>query len=512
MKKMSSLPLHVWGLLFVLLLFVLNVSLYFDFSEDDPGISFRYAANLFEGKGLAYNPGERVEGYSNFGYVLFTGGLYKCMAMFCADARPYLVIAAKIANLLASLGTLLLCYGFSRIILKQEAWKGVLVALLVASNGAFAINTASPLETATYTLLLMLLTWFIAHLASTAGTPLRRGPFVAGIVLALVFSIWRIDAPLLLGACFVAYFVLRGGRLQRRDMGMFGAWFAVYAGYTLFRYLYFGQWLNNPYYAKVDVHFATQLQTQYTNVYFTHLGDNAYLFLLLFFLAVACDYRRYLLPGMLVVAQWAYIARVGGDWMTGFRFWAPLTPQICLLLVSVIDRPFKQCPARWERLLKVIIVGGLAAWWLGSGIAVYQLGARQPGRIWRQPDVCSVAGLNPYWETAQWIRSHVKDDALMVISEGGYVPFLTGLTTIDTYGLCNRELAAIEGTRGRLGLKMHWKHDDPATQYVLSRKPDIIVRGPQEVAAPCLWDRFDRVAICDGGMHIYARRNTAWRR
>src|SRR4249920_1270831 len=34
--------------------------------NDDAFISFRYAKNLVEGRGLVYNTGERVEGYTNF--------------------------------------------------------------------------------------------------------------------------------------------------------------------------------------------------------------------------------------------------------------------------------------------------------------------------------------------------------------------------------------------------------------------------------------------------------------
>ena len=37
---------------------------------DDAFISFRYARNLLEGHGLVFNPGEYVEGYSNFLWVL----------------------------------------------------------------------------------------------------------------------------------------------------------------------------------------------------------------------------------------------------------------------------------------------------------------------------------------------------------------------------------------------------------------------------------------------------------
>src|SRR4051812_20664707 len=40
------------------------------FCIDDAYISFRYAANLARGLGLVFNAGERVEGYTNFGWVV----------------------------------------------------------------------------------------------------------------------------------------------------------------------------------------------------------------------------------------------------------------------------------------------------------------------------------------------------------------------------------------------------------------------------------------------------------
>src|SRR5262249_6892870 len=38
---------------------------------DDAYISFRYADHLVRGFGLVFNPGERVEGYSNFLWTLW---------------------------------------------------------------------------------------------------------------------------------------------------------------------------------------------------------------------------------------------------------------------------------------------------------------------------------------------------------------------------------------------------------------------------------------------------------
>ncbi|MGO8788779.1 MAG: hypothetical protein ACLQVL_15550 [Terriglobia bacterium] len=41
---------------------------------DDAFISYRYAENLARGEGLVFNPGERVEGYSNLLYLLSAPG------------------------------------------------------------------------------------------------------------------------------------------------------------------------------------------------------------------------------------------------------------------------------------------------------------------------------------------------------------------------------------------------------------------------------------------------------
>ena len=43
------------------------------FFYDDAFITFRYAANLAHGHGLVFNPGERVEGYSNFLWTVLLG-------------------------------------------------------------------------------------------------------------------------------------------------------------------------------------------------------------------------------------------------------------------------------------------------------------------------------------------------------------------------------------------------------------------------------------------------------
>src|SRR3989442_4318999 len=54
-------------------LFCYNVGHHF-FLGDDCFISFRYARHLAAGQGLVWNPGERVEGYTNFLWVILMAG------------------------------------------------------------------------------------------------------------------------------------------------------------------------------------------------------------------------------------------------------------------------------------------------------------------------------------------------------------------------------------------------------------------------------------------------------
>ena len=42
-----------------------------DWELDDAYISYRYALNFVQGHGLVYNPGEPVEGYTNFLWTIF---------------------------------------------------------------------------------------------------------------------------------------------------------------------------------------------------------------------------------------------------------------------------------------------------------------------------------------------------------------------------------------------------------------------------------------------------------
>ena len=122
--------------------------IYFPESIDDAYITLRYARNLFEGHGLVFNVGERVEGFSNFTWLSLLAavgwsGLSMPMAM-------------KILSFVSGLVTLFLTARLGQRFFGQ-GMAGVLPALLLASSSFFALWSVDGLETVFYTMLLTIL-------------------------------------------------------------------------------------------------------------------------------------------------------------------------------------------------------------------------------------------------------------------------------------------------------------------------------------------------------------------
>ena len=60
--------LLVW--ISIVLAAAVNTAVFWGYIVDDAYIPFRYLSNLLAGNGLVFNPGERVESYSNFLWIV----------------------------------------------------------------------------------------------------------------------------------------------------------------------------------------------------------------------------------------------------------------------------------------------------------------------------------------------------------------------------------------------------------------------------------------------------------
>jgi len=202
----------------------------FNFTQDDAYISYRYVANFLNGDGLVYNIGERVEGYTNFGWVIY-------LIMWGALGASY-IAASKITGFILGAGIILLAYLMARLIFtKRHRWLPLLPAYLVGVNQSLAYWSPAGLETAAFAFLVMLSLYLY----------LKRS---WGLIAALVLAVWvRPEGALLTGLLIITEAVVE------RKVPLFSLRCAVAAfllslPFAVFKLAYYGSIFPNPFYAK----------------------------------------------------------------------------------------------------------------------------------------------------------------------------------------------------------------------------------------------------------------------
>ena len=300
---------------------------------DDAFISFRYALNLVRGDGLVFNPGERVEGYSNPLWTL----LMALGLVLGRDLEPWSV-SWGVAFHAGTLGLLAWRAWSVRGAAPEWALPLPAAALVAAAHPDWAIHATSGLETSTYTFLVL------AGFVALTG-PRRTFSAAAGALVALA-ALTRPDG-VLFAALGLAYVAVEAwlARRARPALAVVAAFLLPWAPATLARVLYYGSYFPNTYYAKSGSLSWWSQGLTYVGLYFERYwavlagfvaGALALWVVRRVGSAVSVDGgRRRVLAGTLlaVVASLAYglyIARVGGDFMYA-RMMVPVTP---LLLVA----------------------------------------------------------------------------------------------------------------------------------------------------------------------------------
>jgi hypothetical protein len=280
---------------------------------DDAYISYRYARNLVEGLGLVYNPGERVEGFTNPLWTLLVAvGLALGL-----DAPPI----GHALGLASAAGLLVATAVYAATGLPRErALPAAAAAWLVLVAPAFAGWATLGMETPLFALLTT------AALAAQA-----RGSAGATTAFASLATLTRPEGALL--AAVVYAFDLagawrRGRAALARALRGPAAYAALLAALTAFRLAYYGAPLPNTFYAKVGgLPFAAGLYYLQT-----FLVEGAWLLLLPAWLGAR--HVPALRPGAAFAALVAlYAIGVGGDAFPHSRFYLPALPVLAALAV-----------------------------------------------------------------------------------------------------------------------------------------------------------------------------------
>jgi hypothetical protein len=446
------------------------------YMTDDAFISFRYARNLADGHGPVWSPGDRVEGYTNFGLILLMGGAMK-LGIAPDDSSRMIGLAASLAMLaLVPLLTAQLRPALSR------SWWGVSLAGMaaLAINPGFALWTFAGLETPLVAALLMAA--ITAHLYEERT---RRYRFISP-PLFLAAALVRPDA-IVFWAITAAFRSLSLVRVRNResalatatDLAAWGALFALPFGiYWLWRWNYYGDFFPNTYYLKAD-HSRVMAERgwDYTRSFIsTYSVWLCALAVVPIWRELRSAFRPVTYLAVLLILWGAYIVDSGGDWMPYFRFFLPVLPLAYVLIAHSVVACVELAAPRVGRPAGRSVVPAALALLVAGMLAVSyrptdRPDAENPAGFVANSDV--LPGSVDYQRhrmIGEWLRDNVPRQFVVAQIATGIVPYYSQLPTLDMLGVNDRHIARRDIPLG-YGAAGHEKEDGG---YVISRKPELI--------------------------------------
>lgn len=403
------------GLVIPIVILAINMWTVHRFTVDDAYISFRYARNLADGHGLVYNPGEPIEGYTNFAWtVLIAGGMK-------IGIDPHVV--TKVLGGGSAIATLVVVYLFSNR-LSPYGLLPCVATWLLASSSTFSGYAVFGLETGAFIALVVTGTFLLVR---ESDAP-EAFPW-SGAVFALA-GLTRPEAPMFIGIPML----LLGRRIMSRQNLIRGALFVLpVAIHVLWRHSYYGEWFPATLAAKTgDLEQQLRGGQRYIADWVRHAGPVVFLATYGLGLAIVRRQRDLLTVGALFAGVTSYVLLVGGDWMTYFRFMAPAEPWVFLLAGVAIREIFQtRHHAAW---IALALLGG---WVVPERIMHLQEAQkkwlRDEKKFWD-----TVAG-----QTAEWLARN--DPGKIAIGDIGFVGYHTNYPLLDLLGLVDPVISKLPG-------------------------------------------------------------------
>ncbi len=305
------------------------------FITDDAFISFRYVRNLLDGHGLVFNPGEYVEGYTNFLWVLELAAIWRVLGLRPEDVANWLSVIYTVGTI-----AVMLWWVARMPCLRQRGLVAWMALGLICSSATFAVWTSGGgLETRQFTFFALVAVVCLSVLGAN-----RWGLIAASLSLAAA-ALTRPEG-LLVAACCIGWFVVQrlvtarllvqrsdegpgrpagipqvnimgggGIGLWREILALAGPFVILIGGHFLARFRYYGEWLPNTYYAK---HVGPWYESGFRYLWAAAIETGLYLLLPLAYVALRGRWRErrdgtYALVLLLVVTHMAYLFEIGGD-------------------------------------------------------------------------------------------------------------------------------------------------------------------------------------------------------
>lgn len=446
---------------------------------DDAFISFRYARNLGQHGELVYNlaPYERVEGYTNFLWVLILG-LFEALGLVPERIAPILTAMSSLAALLlvALIGAQLRRRfgpaGRSKPT-STHAFElcDLFAPALLVTVPEFVVWASSGLETGFALALGLLAVWLWLG---------GRMPLAA--VATAATGLTRPDGVLWIAAFGLGWLAVvglerrRGGKpssaIAWRRVAIAAALFVLpLAAALVFRRVYYGEWLPNTWAVKQH---GAALRDVYGVAYLEFWAVNLGLVAVAPLMLLLRPRHLPLLLPILVQLCWAW--SIGGDFMAYGRFLLPATTLLALLLGLALAEFRETRP--WTK----------HAWAVLAAMLLLASAGRIPARLQsdradahlhldeRSPGFESVDAMHRFavvrLAAGRLLAERVPPDTLITVGAAGAMPYASMLPALDSYGLVDPGVVAATKPRTQGARPGHQLH--ASIDYMKSHGPDLM--------------------------------------
>jgi hypothetical protein len=436
----------------------------YNYVVDDAYISFRYARNLARGDGLVFNPGERVEGYTNFLWTLMVAAGLK-LGLEAVDL-------AKVLGFTFAAATLFLVGVFYSRIFGRTGKVSWIPAFLLALSPPLAVWTLGGLETTLFAFLVT--AGLLVHIRARIQ---ERVSMESSVVLLLA-CLTRPEGLLFATLVFADLLISRTGK--RLLLLWLVPLVAGYLPYFLWRWSYYGYLLPNTFYAKTGGAGGWGRGLAYLADFLWPAGIPVLPAFLLVFMERS---RRVLLPAAAMAVWVVYVLAVGGDGLAMYRFLLPVLPVAYVLTTETLlrlgDRALLRSPAAGAVLTAALLVAA-------AGLTVSD-SFRSPEKDFVREDRFRVQG--NWVAIGKWFGAYARPGESIAVTAAGAIPYYSGLYTIDMLGINDEHIAHSPAPEMGRGIAGHEKYD---MEYVLSRQPTYIIHYPFVVKRPVITrDQFE---------------------
>jgi arabinofuranosyltransferase len=477
--------LGVICLIFVILCFQTK------FVQDDSYITFRYVENFINGHGLVFNIGEKVEGYTNFLWLILLS-VFALLGMNIIDISQYLSVGFGVM-------TLIMTYKVSSLIILNDSSQlrkskvsgqveesperllNLIPVILTASVGAFQYWSISGMETSMFVALCLLAIYYYLR-------DMNKPDIIISYPLVLFLaSLTRPEGQYVFGIIILHKIIMtfkvnRSGAvkelLSRNNLITYAVYIVPTLLFMLFRLAYYGYPFPNTFYAKTGFS-AVYLQTGWE--YFWDFASGYLLWGIAFISPLFLFKRKeifsqVLLLFMLYFMYTIYVISIGGDVLPLYRFFYFVGPLVFILFGKVLTLFYFYLRSNVTGgkpigAVSLVLIGVIVYGWYNYSSQKEEIQQKmelENGLVAKM----QIAG--EWFNTKQQEKGEVLDVGATTI---GALSYYAGnkVNIIDMLGLTDEEVAhnpqpIPEISEGFVG----WKERNYNVDYMMSRDPDFI--------------------------------------